>query len=289
LSGCLIKRFTGKPLVVDFRDAWALNPHQRRTILQQRLVERMESWVVQHCDALIVNTVGAERLYRVQYPAHAPKIRCIPNGFDRLNTPRAEERPTTFVVMHVGDFYGTRTPDRLLDALAKMDQPDVEFVQVGPPFESRHRYDERVRIRVIERVAREEALAWMRKASLLYLCQGFEKGTSHYIAVASKTYEYLATGLPVLADCPAGDNAELISRFATRAYVVTDQSVAAIETAIRDAYRRRHDTQPTVSCEFVRQCQRDIQVSLLANTLTLVCDSKHSTVAPSVAGRNCPP
>ena len=45
-------------------------------------------------------------------------------------------------------------------------------------------------------VSREEALKLMQQASLLYLKQAVSDG----IAVAAKTYEYLATGLPVLAE-----------------------------------------------------------------------------------------
>ena len=42
LSGCIIKRATGRPLVVDFRDAWTLNPHAHHFRFHQRVIEALE-------------------------------------------------------------------------------------------------------------------------------------------------------------------------------------------------------------------------------------------------------
>ncbi len=111
LSGCLIKLMTGTPLVLDFRDPWALNPHANRGAIQKQVLSWLEKWVVGTCNVLILNTPGAERLYRMEYPADAHKMTCIPNGFDRLNLPVAPPRPERFTIMHVGDFYRSRTPD----------------------------------------------------------------------------------------------------------------------------------------------------------------------------------
>ena len=129
---------------------------------------------------------------------------CIPNGFDRLNLSGTDVPPGKFTIMHVGDFYRSRNPARLLQALARIGNRDIEFVQVGPPFDGYDDFTDRVSITVIDRVAHAEALRLMQSASVLYLCQGWEQGIADYIAVASKTYEYLATGLPILGGLPAG-------------------------------------------------------------------------------------
>jgi hypothetical protein len=207
------------------------------------------------------------------------KITCIPNGFDRLNLPKPAERDKRFVIMHLGDFYGRRTPDRLLDALSAIDNSDIEFVQVGPVFDSYSHYRERVAIRLIERVPRGEALNLMRSASLLYLCQGHESDVSEYIAVAAKTYEYLATGLPILADCPPGDNADLVGRFAVHSYVVTNHSAKTLEAAVRDAMSTSRHVRPSVDREFVRLFNREAQAEQLAAIFVRVSrDSTRSGV-----------
>jgi glycosyltransferase involved in cell wall biosynthesis len=267
LSACAIKKFTRKPLVLDFRDAWALNPHDNYSEKQRQVIRLFEQWAVRTCDALILNTPGAERLYRLKYPKHASKMTCIPNGYDRLNTPQQGARPERFTIMHVGDFYRSRNPNRLLEALANIGNREIEFVQVGPVFESYDRYKDRVSIRLIDRVAHAEAMRLMQSASLLYLSQGREEGVTDYIAIASKTYEYLATGLPILADCPPGDNADVVHKYAARSWVLTTTGASEVESAVLDAFTNRHATEPTVTSPFADEFNRERLAGRLAAVL----------------------
>ena len=179
-----------------------------------------EQKVFAAADRIILNTNGARSLYARSYPAYAPKMTVIPNGYDRLNPADAREPVREpFRIVHVGAFYGSRTPDELLDVLERF-EGDTEFVQIGSTHPTLERRSS-ARIRVIPQMKHGDALNLMRTASLLYLRQGWEPGVTDYIAVAAKSYEYLATGLPILAHCPPGDNAELIRRYAANSYVVT--------------------------------------------------------------------
>jgi glycosyltransferase involved in cell wall biosynthesis len=267
VSACLIKKATRKPLVLDFRDAWALNPHANYGERQRKFLGRLEEWVVRTCDALILNTPGAERSYRGRYPEHAAKMTCIPNGFDSLNVPSQTASASKFTIMHVGDFYRSRNPTRLLQALANIGNRDIEFVQVGPMFEAYSKFKDTVSIRFIDRVAHAEALRLMQSASVLYLSQGWEPGVTDYIAVASKTYEYLATGLPILADCPPGDNADVVRQYASRAWVLTCTDVAEVEAAVHEAYTSRHMLVPEVTTAFVETFGRERLAGLLSDVL----------------------
>ena len=270
LSACVIKHVTGKPLVLDFRDPWALNPHANHSRGKTRILGWLEAWAVRSCDALILNTQGAEQLYRRRHAAHAHKMSCLPNGFDCLNLPAAAVPGGRFSIMHVGEFYRSRTPARLLEALASLDNDAIEFVQVGPWCEAFARYEGRVRIRHIDRVTHGEALSLMRTASVLYLAQGWEEGVSEYVSVASKTYEYLATGTPILADVPPGDNADVIQRYAHRAWVVTSRSVEALASVIAQAYESRGDLERRVTPAFERTFNRRHQAAILASVLDKV-------------------
>ncbi len=272
LSGCLIKLGTGTPLVLDFRDAWAPNPHASRHPVRTRLLSALEAWVVRTCDTLILNTPGAERLYRQKYPAHAHKMTCIPNGFDDMNLPVERPPGDRFVIMHVGDFYRSRKPDRLLDGLIAIGNPLIEFVQVGPVFDSYARYKDKLPIRIIDRVPHVEAMALMRSASMLYLCQGWEAGLRSDVAVASKTYQYLATGLPVLADCPPGDNADVIRRYATKAWVPTSPDAEQFAKAVTEAYASRGQLRPGVSPAFVQAFDRRHLTADLGAILSAAAD-----------------
>lgn len=271
LSACLIKRVTGNPAVVDFRDPWSLNTHHRDSALRRAAVARMERFVVERADRVILNTEGTKRLYEARYPAATGRFAVIPNGYDALNLapPRPAGEGDGITIMHVGHFYGLRQPDRLLAALAELNDPAVEFVQVGGAFPSLREYEGRVRIRVIPSVPRSEALELMRSASILYLVQGRVEGERD-VAVAAKTYEYLATGLPILADCPPGDNAEMVERYATRAHVVTTGRHEDVAAALRGSLRDSRGFSPSVRSDFVATFDRERLASLLAAEFTCV-------------------
>jgi len=195
----------------------------------------------------------------------------IPNGYDTLNLATPQDRPTdVFRIMHVGSFYRSRGPELLLEALSAIGQHDIEFVQVGPSHPALRTAAGRLRIRIIDQVPHSEALRFMRTASLLYLKQGFEPGVSDYIAVAAKTYEYLATGLPILADGPAGDNIDVVREHAARSYIVTDADTASMEQALRKAYAERAEVEPTVTDGFVQAFDRNHLTARLATILNAV-------------------
>jgi len=158
--------------------------------------------------------------------------------------------------MHVGSFYGSRNPDALLECLAEIRRDDIVFVQVGGSFDSYERFKKKVKMRIVPPVPREKALELMREASLLYLKQGWEAGVSEYIAVGAKTYEYLATGLPILAEVPPGDNAELVQKYASAGYVVTSRTRADLRHAVEHAYDARSRANLAINPEFAKKFAR---------------------------------
>ncbi|OGC90336.1 MAG: hypothetical protein A2W25_11580 [candidate division Zixibacteria bacterium RBG_16_53_22] len=256
--GGLVKVFSRRPLVLDFRDAWRLNPHGlEHTRIHNWVVALMEKWVIKTCDRLVLNTRGALTAYQREYPEYARKMMWIPNGYDKLNLPAPEEcKRDKFVIMHVGSLYGTRDPALLLEALTELNHRDIEFVQVGGGFESYDHYKDHVTITLINSVPPEEALRLMRSASLLYLKQGLEKNDTQYVAVAAKTYEYIATGLPILVDCPPGDNIDIVREYAEHAYIVTEANKEQIKEAILSAYGRRSAVTPSIRARFVDDFDR---------------------------------
>jgi glycosyltransferase involved in cell wall biosynthesis len=203
-----------------------------------------------------VNTDGAARLYATAYPEHREKIVTIPNGYDLLTPVGRRTTAGDFQVMHVGTFYGSRNPDALLECLAELGRDDIIFVQVGNKFDSYERFKDRIRIKLVPPLPREAALELMFEASLLYLNQGWEPGVSEYIAVGAKTYEYLATGLPILVEAPPGDNAELVQKYASSGYIVTSNSRADLRRAVERAYQARSQATEAVHPEFAKKFSR---------------------------------
>lgn len=265
-----IRRRSGRPLVIDFRDAWTLNPHPAwSSSLYQRRIERLERRAITEAERIIVNTPGTLRLYQRTYPDYADRFVCIPNGYDALHPARPRSAGDPFTVMHVGTLYGARSPERVLQAMAELDLPDARFVQVGPGHPALDKWRDRVAIEVTGQLAPEQALERMRSASVLYLRQGFETGVRDYVAIAAKTYEYLATGLPVLAECPPGDNADIVTRYAPDARVVTEPDDQAIRAALESLWRERDIRVPRIDPAFARDFDRGHLVGQLAEVLTV--------------------
>jgi glycosyltransferase involved in cell wall biosynthesis len=264
LVGVLLKRLSGRPLVLDFRDAWSMNPHSNHIGFHRAIVRRLERLAVGNCDRLILNTPSAEAVYRKLYPQWADKMLTIPNGYNSLNVADSTN-PNTFTIMHVGEFYGERTPEMLLDVLAEIGNPSIEFVQVGAASDLLQRYGDRVAVRMISRVPHEEAQRLMRSASLLYLKQAFERNVHYDIAIGAKTYEYLATGLPILAESPPGANVDLIREHAGRSFIVTTPDKEALKAAVLTAYEERGRVAPRVKENFATQFNRKRLTQQLAD------------------------
>jgi glycosyltransferase involved in cell wall biosynthesis len=230
---------------------------------------------LKECDALIVNTDGTETLYKQRYPEWQHKIFCIPNGYDVLQPPEKISPRVGFRIMHVGNFYGSRGPELLLDALREIGDPSIEFVQLGlgtPSLEN----ETAVNVSILTSVPRAKALEMMTSASLLYLKQGFENDVTHYVSVAAKTYEYLATGLPILADCPEGDNAQIVRQYCSAPYVVTSGQKADLKAAIVAARLAHADMSPRVTPEFTERFSRTRLTHQLAAILDSVVPASQS-------------
>ncbi|MBP9837852.1 MAG: glycosyltransferase [Proteobacteria bacterium] len=249
VSSCFIKYFSKKPLVVDFRDAWTLNPHIKHSSFHNFIIKYLEKFVISNCDALILNTEGALKLYCDEYPEHSKKFHYVANGYDSLTPVSKSKQPNdTFNIMHIGSFYGNRSPDLLLTALSELKDKSIKFTQIGGSFDSYESFKDKVDIEVIEMLPREKALELMQGADLLYLKQGTEAGVKSHIAVAAKTYEYLATGLPVLAEVPEGDNAEIIEKYCENYYLIKNDNLDEMKKLILQAYQERKE--PKIKEEF---------------------------------------
>lgn len=278
LSARLIALVLRKPLVLDFRDPWTVNPYMHIRGPRRALTKLTERWCISGARFVLLNTPGTERLYRNAYPEFSDRFRVVPNGFDRL-TPVENSPGSPFRIFHIGSFYGPRRPDLLLEALSALiaeghiHRDDVEFVQVGEKWPSFAPFAEAIPITEMSPVPRDQALELMSGASLLYLKQGWEEGITEYVSVAAKTYEYLATGLPILAECPPGDNLNIVREHAERAYVVATQSLDEMKCALLRALADRDVPPGKIPQQFIDRFSRDNLSRRLAEILSAAAAS----------------
>jgi glycosyltransferase involved in cell wall biosynthesis len=193
----------------------------------------------------------------------------IPKGYDQL-TPVARVASDKFRIVHVGTFHGGRDPKPLLRALLSIDSPLIEFVHVGEKSAELDAFIPRLRIRQLGILPRDEALQVTQQASLLYLRQGF----ANTIAVAAKTYKYLATGLPILWHGPEGDNAEMVRQYSSNSVFVMSDDEAELTAAVRSVLDVWPRVTPAVSDEFTDRFSRRALTRRLGEVLALAAGER---------------
>jgi glycosyltransferase involved in cell wall biosynthesis len=267
----------GRPWVADLRDPWALDEgFLYPTGLHRRLeLSRMEE-LLASAAAIIMNTPEAALQLRRRFPRLADKrILAVPNGFDAADFagPVPPGDPARFRIVHAGhvhtevarasrkawlarrllggmlgpiDFL-TRSHLYLLRAVDRLlaDQPglsaELEVHLAGVLPESDRETLPGDVVRYHGYLPHADAVSLMRSADLLFLpLHDLPPGTRARI-VPGKTYEYLASGRPILAALPDGDARDLLSE-AHGTFLSRPADVDAMVEILRrrlDAFRRR--------------------------------------------------
>ncbi len=227
LAAGLLARRLERPWVADFRDPWIGNAFAKRLPAPHRALQRrLERWIVERADRIILSTGRIRDAYAERYPDRADRLVHIPNGYDRSELagppaapPREDE--DVFRLIYAGSVYGERELALFLDGveIALHRRPElrerlrVEFV--GWFSEANLRVAAR-RLPPLDPVVRHrgyrpraEAIALERRADagLVLIADG-----EHRDAVATgKLYEYIGLDLPVLAVAPLGEVREILS------------------------------------------------------------------------------
>ncbi|MDJ0738666.1 MAG: glycosyltransferase [Gammaproteobacteria bacterium] len=248
LPAAAFARRRGIPLVVDFRDAWSLDPYQEgsrlKRLLYRHLFPRLEGRLLARTELLLLNTPSALSAYRAAYPALASRMAWLPNGYDERAFAVQPEEPSDAAgdlrLLYAGRFgIGARAPENLLAALRDVRTRGCavrcDIVGRQPPAviaRLRGAVADGV-VRLIDEVSYRAAVAQMCAADVLVLIQAPSPAAVQ--AVAGKTYDYLRSGRPILAIVPPGDNLDLVREHAAAHVHVADDA-----GAIADAIERLH-------------------------------------------------
>ena len=246
IVGYLLKRRTRIPLIVDFRDPWTLleDPLMRYPSRFHRgLDQYIERRVMRESEDIITTTRAVAQDYSMMYPELRHKITTICNGFDSTDFKRQRAQFERFTITYTGSLYGSgNRPYRLfLEALSdsinsgaiQKEEIHVFFAGSKNPRVLRdiERYNLQTTVTATERVPYEQALWYAASSSLLLVIE-----TTN--AAPTKVYEYLATGVPILAIVREGELAKLIRKHSKHSYVTTSNSVAEVSDYTNSAYRR---------------------------------------------------
>lgn len=227
LIACLLKRRTGKPLVIDFRDPWTQNVFIKYpTKLHKKIEEKMEKFVLKTADHIIANTEPMRLKLIEKYPFIKEKCTTITNGFDAQDFQRLKRKVyrDKFTITYVGYLYSATDPEYFLPALKKLLEEKKEirnlirvlFVGDAIPKVSMQikKFNLTDVVKLVGFVPHKTGLEYMINSDVLLLTIAPEA----HLPIAGKTYEYLAAKRPILAIVPDGPSVDLIR--STRSGVV---------------------------------------------------------------------
>jgi glycosyltransferase involved in cell wall biosynthesis len=282
----------GAAWIADLRDGWNFEPLRPRfpTGFQRRADERMERRLLGHADVVTGVTSAMAEDARERLGANAA---VVPSGYDPDPPagPSASDLldPDRFSIVYTGRFaHYSRDPSFLLQALGELATEDpslaerLELIFAGPYRDSERELLSHsvspARIRVLEALPRERALALQRAADALLLIASAEGGTGGALegdspagaarpgAGSAKLFEYLGTGRPILALAAGTDVGRIVSE--TRSGpVVSAADTAAIKDALReivagptpaDSEARRAYAYPEIAARMAEQIEQAI-------------------------------
>lgn len=225
------------PAVADFRDAWSFNPYSRGPRGVSRI---LESHVLRRIHFLITTSPGTTAEYVRRYQFLASKIETLYNGFDEEDFGDPAPAPyEQFTIASAGALSTARTPHVVLEAMRQLAERPIRLVLMGNAtrdmleLAAEYQVDDRVVFR--GRIPQRDAIQEIRRAHMLLLIQGAT--SMPCTPIAGKTFEYIRSGLPILAIAPEGDNTTFLREHAGTAYVVTSFSANEAAGAIQQCYQ----------------------------------------------------
>jgi len=243
----LRRRFPALRIILDFRDEW-LQYHLEElqfdgpvTGWRRRESARLEAAAVAAADYVVTVTPPWLDRLRERYASQpAAKFICIPNGYDPASLRGFQPNPPPappLIVTYLGTLYANPvySPAAYLEALERMpeawrDRIETRFIgrvasDAEPLFTNR-----RARLVRLGFLPQEQAFRELERSHCLLLLIGTATVQS------GKLFEYLATGIPILAITPHGGEVERILGETRGSWCVPPDDPAEIGHALRKIY-----------------------------------------------------
>ena len=252
LIALALKRITGLPIVLDFRDPWARREWKSgaEDSLRGRMEAKLEWLCVRSSDRVVLNTPRLRDEFCSAYePRFHGKFLVIPNGYDpdllarisRLAKDGSERRNGVVRLCHTGSLYGRRDLRPLADAVEGLSASglDVTLEQVGL-VDGRAELSAYLRkrglegrVRLTERLPHDETLRRLAAANVLVVIQ---PGTR--TQVPGKLYEMLMFRKPILAVTEEGATADIMREFGLGEVASSGDSGAIARAIVRLSQNR---------------------------------------------------
>ncbi len=254
LAGLAIKRRTGVPWVADFRDLWVGRPFREEGgALRRWLDARQEAAVVKHCDRLVLASPAWVPAFVRRYgPEVAQKLVVVTNGYEAALMDAARARVAAGAVPRppgkvrfvlTGSMHEGESPLPLLQALAALRTANpsladrAEVIFIGNAGGHAAVLQQAVaagglegQVTFMPPCANDLCLEAQYAADWLMLFSALP----HRETLRGKSFEYMATGKPILACIPpVGVQAEVLAHAGT-AVVVPHGDVPALQVVLAE-------------------------------------------------------
>jgi glycosyltransferase involved in cell wall biosynthesis len=283
LIASLIKKKTGLPWIADFRDEWFENPDlSLPTAWHRKMHFYLEKSIVEHADHVIGAALGFCALLGKHQTA-PDKFSELTMGFDpedfhsKVETKISWEDKEKFTIAFSGLFYGSFRPIRFLSALTslidenKISSKKIRVVFVGANSSNDTRFRDAHRICFFTGfVSHRQSIQIINSVDALLLLLSKERGSK---VIPSKTFEYMASGKPILALVPPDGAAASIIRKTRSGRVVDFDDFVGIKSAVLKLYNdwetQRMDLVPdTCKIEKFNQKQLSLKFSEILRRIT---------------------
>jgi glycosyltransferase involved in cell wall biosynthesis len=283
-----LRRTTRLPWVADFRDLWTDDYGYPYGPIRWRMDRALERAFIRSADAVVAVSDGQRDVLRRHDNRKLDKFHTITNGVDLADLAALDRRTVRsrlhgpddrFVLTFTGWFLSDRVSSGLIDGLASAgawirSQGSILVLRVvGQIADGLRRRFSNVGIHVETPgyLPHDEAIAHQAAADVLLLLM--PDGPNGATLIPGKTFEYLASGRPILLVGPTQDSAaaRLLRSCATGTFARTDaESVRDALCSLWRQWRMGH-LPPGCAPERLRPLTRTHLTQRLAGVLTDVC------------------
>lgn len=254
----LISKYSGKPLVVDYRDEWDISnevwENKMGGHFTQSLQQAMQRFVLRRASHVVATTLLSQSAlaHKVTELKLSAKVSCVYNGFDKADLRALEEATRSasgnkLVITYVGTLWNLTSIEPIVKALLALhaQSPEassgIELRVVGRKTQEQQDLlnqlkGTNVTLVVHDYVSHKEAIGFMKDADVLLLLL-----SDMPVAVRvmpGKTFEYLATGNAILATSPDGEVWKILDGYADVA-CIEPADVAAIASHLRQKLEQK--------------------------------------------------
>lgn len=262
------------PLVMDYRDSWTVSPymfHSRPSLkLEDRLLNRV--------NGVVVTTPTDQTRYQqlvIQKGREDLTVTLIPNGYDPVFTKvaAAPASSTVLRLLYLGDWDdAARNPAQLLNALSSLSIPwlvhslgntNQLLLDAAKQLNLEHN------VKCEPAKPKDQLGQAIEECHALFLQQGYPKPGMPNTHIAAKTYDYIATGRPILAFAALGDNLDMLAKHAPQLYLAdpapenTNERTQAVSLLANDFTAQKLKYAPA-NQDFLQEFSTQAQTQALA-------------------------